>query len=131
MDLSALLLACSMHADDRLLESIVFFHSRGNLYAVTDVAFATLDGELRAPWPSPSSLPEARATVARILASGGEPVVGVLPVRLEWATEFGKSSDELFDGCTNVALASAKLSEFDYQCRSLGPNIEARSRRAC
>ena len=56
--------------------------------------------------------------------------MGLLPVRPSWGEEFGKRLDELFHPCTNVAVASAKISEFDYACRSRGTQ-QAVGRRAC
>jgi hypothetical protein len=133
MALAELLIACSVHPDERLLMALISASNAGNTYAVVDVGLKESDTQDE-PAPlleGPQSLDGARAEVTRILAAGGEPVIGLLPARPAWATEFGKVLDDLFDPCTNVAVASAKLSEFDYTCRSRGPQPSSPHRRAC
>jgi len=132
MDITALLLACSVHADDALLLSIAYVHSRGSPYAVVDVGLNAVDRDdaLGVDSAAISSAAAARAAVGRILAIGGEPVLGLLPVRPEWASEFGKTLDNLLDPCGDMAIASAKLSEFDYACRSRGSQRGVQ-RRGC
>ncbi len=39
--------------------------------------------------------------------------------------------DALFDGCANVQVASAKLSELDYACRAEGRRFDMPPSRAC
>jgi hypothetical protein len=133
MGLAALLLACSLHPDDALLEAIISAYSDGNAYAVINVDFSVLDSqdEPLSMMDAPRSREAARAEMARIVAAGGEPVLGLLPVRPAWGEEFGKSTDELFQPCPNIAVASAKLSEFDYQCRAHAPRQTGAARRAC
>lgn len=123
-----MLLACSVHPDDRLLQSIAYVHGRGNPYAVTGMG---LDQEDASAMAAPSSADVARAVVHRILFTGGEPAVGLLPVRLDWAEQFGKSPGDVLEPCGNVAIASAKISEFDHACRSKGPRSSAAARRTC
>jgi hypothetical protein len=128
VDIAALLLACSVHPDDALLSSIAYVHGRGAPYAVIDVSLQPAeqddDGLVRTPSSS-----AARALVDRILSTGGEPVLGLLPARPEWATEFGKAVDDLLDPCGAVEVASAKLSAFDYVCRTRGS--QRGQRRGC
>lgn len=130
MDVAALLLACSLHPDDAPLLSMAYVYAGGNPYVVLDGSF-TLDGagtlEHTAPPHSPAA---ARLVVDRILSVGGEPVLGLLPVRPQWADEFGKTLDDLFDPCSAIAVASAKMSEFDDACRHRGPPRHLR-RRGC
>jgi hypothetical protein len=131
MDIAALLLACSVHADDALLLSTAYVYGRGSPYVVVDVSLDARDGEDALGVQSiPSSPAAARAAVERILASGGDPVLGLLPARPAWATEFGKTADDLLDPCSAIAIASAKLSEFDYTCRSRGSQRGVQ-RRGC
>lgn len=131
VDIAALFLACSVHPDDALLSAIAHVYGRGNPYVITDVSLQMLGqddagGELVASSPT-----AARAAVRRILARGGEPVVGLLPVRPQWAEEFGMTWEALFDGCADVQVASAKVSELDYACRADGRRFDALARRAC
>lgn len=133
MPLTELLLACSLHADQRLLEAIVDVYSAGNPSTVVDVGISALEGQDQplAVLDGTRSSGSARADAFRMLAQGGDPLFGLLPVRPAWAREFGKSVDDLFEPCANVAVASAKISEFDYACRSHGPRPTSLRRRAC
>lgn len=131
MDLPSLLLACSVHADDLLLESIAYVHGRGNPYAITDAGSVAARNQDEGPTLTPSSAKAAREIVLEMLADGGAPVIGILPARPEWAGEFGKAIGDLFDPCTNVAVASAKISEFDYGCHARGRAASSRARRTC
>jgi hypothetical protein len=126
VDISALLLACSVHADDALLLSIAYVQGRGDPYAVIDTSLRAIERDDALGVDKLASSPTAaRASLTRIVALGGEPVLGLLPVRPEWATEFGKTLDDLFDPCSDIAVASAKLSEFEHACRRV------RQRRGC
>ena len=129
----ATLLACSLHPDDALLSSVVDAFSRGNPLTVSDVALDTLDprDDRLAEETASATVEDARAVVNRLLSDGGQPVIGLLPARPEWALELGKPADALFDACSNVEVASAKLSELDYACRTLGATPTAPRRRAC
>jgi hypothetical protein len=128
VDISALLLSCSVHVDDALLTSIAYVQSAGAAPLVRDVNPETFARGDDPPAREPSQ--DQRATIERILAIGGEPVFGVLPLRPEWASEFGKTLDALFDPCTAISVASAKLSEADYACRRRGAPSSP-PRRAC
>ncbi len=130
MDLTALVVACSLHVDDALLTSVAYAHSRGNPYVVTNVKLDVLVDQDE-PALAPTSLPAARALMTRVLQAGGDPIIGLLPVRPAWAGEFGKTTIDLFDPCTNIAIASAKVSEFDHRCRRKAARSSAPSRRAC
>jgi hypothetical protein len=52
----------------------------------------------------------------KIVELGGEPVLGLMQVPAPWAAVFHKQPQELFDPCTNIAIATAKLSELEYDC---------------
>jgi hypothetical protein len=125
VDITALLLACSVHPDEALLSAIAHVHGRGNPYAVIDVSGVMVDQDEHG-LATASSPKAARAAVERIIGKGGEPVLGLLPVRPEWAIDFGKT----LDPCTDIAVGSAKLSELDSACRTRGRE-QAAERRSC
>lgn len=134
MDLATLLLACSVHADDALLAAVAYAHSSaGNVYSVQNVHLDVLTSQDEPLWRGtpPRSIDAALSEIARIADAGGTPVVGLLPVRLEWAAAFGKTPAQILEPCTNVAVASAQVSAFDYECRSEGPRATSPARRAC
>lgn len=126
-----LLLACSLHLDDALLSGVVEAFSGGNAFAVQNVAVLDYDDERLGLDEPPRSLEQARAAVARVMASGGEPVAGLLPLRPAWLADLQKPADALFDVCQVIEVASAKISEYDYQCRHLGSTVRTSARRAC
>jgi hypothetical protein len=131
--LTSIVLACSLHLDDPVVLSIAGAFSQGNPLTVTNVAVDHLDPrDDRLAVESVPETPEAAGgLVARLVARGATPVVGLLPVLPEWAREFQKSSGMAFDACTNVEIATAKLSEFDHSCRAYGATPTTAARRQC
>ena len=127
----ALLLSCSLHLDDPLLLGVMEAFSSGNPYRVENVAVLDEDDERMGLETPPQSVAEARGAVERIISAGGEPVVGILPLRPEWLAELDQPEAGLFEPCQQVRVASAKISDFDYQCRRLGAAARAQDRRAC
>jgi hypothetical protein len=107
--LLALILSCSVHFDDHLVEALATKLSLDNQYFVGDLA--TLD-----TYDIAHSVGEAHMIVDAILARGGRPAVGYLSVPVAWAARFGRTTDDLFDGCINVGIATAMLSEYDHAC---------------
>jgi hypothetical protein len=105
----ALILSCSVHFDDHLVEALAAKMSLDNQYFVGDLA--TLN-----TYDSVHSIAEAHELVDKILAKGGRPAVGYLSVPVAWAPRFGRAPDDLFDGCVNVGLATAMLSEYARLC---------------
>jgi hypothetical protein len=129
----AALLACSVHLDDALLLGVAEAFSERNPLTITNVAVDRLDprDDRLLAERMPRSSAAATELVAELVARGGSPVVGLLPVRPEWAAELAKPSDAVFDVCANIEIASAKLSAFDYACRALGSAPSAAARRQC
>lgn len=74
------------------------------------------------------SVAEAHKIVDAIFAKGGRPAVGYLAVPVTWAARFGRTRDNLFDGCVNIGIATAMLSEYDHAC-SARPDHQPRSKR--
>jgi hypothetical protein len=105
----ALILSCSVHYDDHLVEALAAKLSINNQYFVGDLS--TLN-----TYDNAHSLAEAHQLVDKILATGGRPAVGYLSVPVSWAVRFGRTPDDLFDGCVNVGVATAMLSEYAHAC---------------
>lgn len=111
--LLALILACSLHADDDLVLALASTLSQGNQFFVGDLSnLETYDGA--------KSGPEALRIAAKVKAAGGRPAVGYLALPVEWAARFGRAPDDLTDGCTNIAVGTAMLADFARVC-SAGP----------
>lgn len=130
MDLLAILLSCSMYFDDDLVRAIAQSTSHANQYFVTDVGIemTALDP------PEPHSLSAALARTDEIVAKGGHPVLGLMQLAAAWIHSFGRTRQDAFDACTNVAIGTAMLSQFDYECGSTPSSAPAsgdRQRRPC
>lgn len=124
--LVALILACSVqydgvHYDDNLVEALSMKMSLGNQYFVGDLA--TLN-----TYDTARSVTDARKLVDAILAKGGRPAVGYMSVPVAWAARFGRTTDDLFDGCTNIGVATAMLSAYEHACTA-GPDLRLQRKR--
>ena len=107
--LLALILSCSVHYDDHLVEALARTLSLSNQYFVGNLS--TLDTNDTA-----HSVEEARQIVDAIISKGGRPAVGFMAVPITWASRFGRTTDDLFDGCANIGVATAMLSEYARAC---------------
>jgi hypothetical protein len=136
MDLLTTILACSLYpSDDALVRAIAEGPSQKNPYFVLSAAIDPSQGD---PSLTARSDSDALAAAKDLLARGGKPLLGLLEIPAGWLTVFGRDLAEAFDPCTNIAIGSAMLSEFDYQCAAKAPARPARSlalervsRRAC
>jgi hypothetical protein len=135
MDVLATILTCSLYAsDDALVRAIAEGPSGGNPYLVLD---PVADSAAAAPPPSPKSGAEATARAEGLIAQGGRPLLGLLELLPAWLDLFGRPLASAFDPCTNIAIGSAMLSEFDHECaasarsRGQAPTLERVNRRAC
>ncbi len=126
MDVFAAVFACSLHGDGELVRAIV-----DNAH---DDPLFVLDPD--AP-PEEVEAPRTRAEgvvlLRSALAAGRRPLVGLLQVPAPWAFDFGRSPEELFNPCINVAIGSAMLSAYDYACARAGgrPGKGLPLRREC
>lgn len=130
MDLLATLLSCSIYFDDDLVRAIAQSTSHANQYFVTDVGIemTALDP------PEPHTLVGAMARTEEIIAKGGRPVLGLMQLTPTWIDSFGRTNRDAFDACTNIAIGTAMLSQFDYECglsNATATPLADRQRRAC
>jgi hypothetical protein len=105
--LAALILSCSFHYDDHLVEALARKLSITNQYFGGDLSDLNT-------YDSAKSLIDANRIVDAIIAKGDRPAVGFMAVPVTWAARFGRTTDDLFDGCTNISIATAMLSESTY-----------------
>ena len=135
MDLLATILTCSLYgSDDALVRAIAEGPSGSNPYLVLDpVADASEPDTPR----SLKSEAEATARAKGLMAQGATPLLGLLELPPAWLELFGQPLPSAFDPCTNIAIGTAMLSDFDSECaRSArgraGPALlEHVNRRAC
>lgn len=109
MDILAIILACSLHADDRLVGTLIDVQSSGNPYFVGDLRTLKTYDSLRSP-------EEALRVADDIRRHGGRPAVGLLGVPLDWAARYDRPARTLFDACTNIAVGTAAFADYDARC---------------
>lgn len=113
MDLPSILLTCSLHFDDALVRAVAESNSHANPYFVFD---PSLDLTQLDPPPEPKNLADALALADEIRAKHAVPLLGLMEVPPTWMAAFGRELAEAFDPCTNIAVGTAMLSEFDAAC---------------
>ena len=114
MDLLSALLACNLYtADEPLVRAIAESNSHGNQFAVVDPFLDYRDVEVP---PEPKTLEDAVARLHDIQSRGGHPLLGLMQVRPEWMTVFGREVAQAFGACPNIAVGSAMLSAMDHEC---------------
>ncbi|MGD0680239.1 MAG: hypothetical protein ABSC94_33090 [Polyangiaceae bacterium] len=145
MDVLTTILTCSLYlADDALVRAIAESTSEKNPYFVLDTS---VDWTQVDPPPPPKTAAEALARTNDILAKGGRPLLGLLEVPPAWLNAFNRDLPDAFDPCTNVAVGTAMLSEFDFECgaaaaakaapkahepaTATGPHAPSAARRRC
>lgn len=107
--LLALILSCSLHPDDDLVLALASTLSQSNQFFVGDLSnLETYD--------SAKSAADVLRIATRVKDAGGRPAIGYLAVPLEWAARFGRTPEDLTDGCTNIAIATAMLADFARVC---------------
>jgi hypothetical protein len=127
MDVLSAILACSLHMDDRLVQALVQAQTGGEQFFVGNLTRVT-------SFESATTLDAARTALQKVQAAGARPALGLLAVPADWAEAFGKPTESLWDSCTNIQVGTAKLSEFDYECRTgkrRKAAIDSAANRAC
>jgi hypothetical protein len=124
MDILSVIFACSLYAsDDDLVRAIAESNSQSNPDFVEDTSIDPTQVDA----PPPARTPDAATAQARsILSSGGRPILGLMQVVPSWLDAFGRELPDAFDPCTNVAIGTAMLSTFDYECAREGASPKAR-----
>jgi len=137
MDLLTTILACSLYASDDALVRAIAEGPSGD--SPTFVVDAAMDPAPVDPPPVPKTEAEAIARAQDLLAKGGRPLLGLLELPPVWLSVFGRDLKSAFDPCTNIAVGTAMLSEFDSECGGGGAAtgqgraaaLERTNRRAC
>jgi hypothetical protein len=125
MDVLTTILTCSLYlADDDLVRAIAESTSASNPYFVLD---GSADWTQVDPPPIPKDAPAAVARTTEILSKGGKPLLGLLEVPPVWMNAFGRDFAAAFDPCTNLAVGTAMLSQFDFECSAKDGPKAARS----
>ena len=117
--LTPALLVCSLYPDDTLLRALVDGQSQGMQFFVGDLT------DLKSSAAADAA--GAAALLAAVEKQHHRPALGLFGVPVDWANALGRRPSDLWDPCTNVSVATDKLSELDYACRHV-PHL---SRRTC
>jgi hypothetical protein len=107
--LTAAVLACSLHPDEGLVRALVQGQSQGTQYFVGDLT--DLKGS------AARERAEASARLLTVESKGHRAALGFLGLPADWAEAYGHEKTDLWDACVNISVGTAKLSEFDYECR--------------
>jgi len=128
MDLLTTILACSLYAsDDALVRAIAEGPSGKNPFLVLNPVADSAEAEVP---PSLKGEAEATARARDLMAKGGRPLLGLLELPVAWLDVFGRPLESAFDPCTNIAIGSAMLSEFDFECGGAKGTTAPRGDRA-
>jgi hypothetical protein len=116
MDVLTTILSCSLYlADDDLVRAIVQSTSESDPDFVFDASIDRIEVD---PLPIPKTAAEALARTQAIVARGGRPLLGLMQVPPLWLSAFGRDLVDAFNPCTNIAVGTAMLSQFDFECAS-------------
>jgi hypothetical protein len=123
MDLLTVILACSLHPDDRLVEAFARKVSDANPLFVGDfVSLATHDD---------LASPEQALELARSIAEkGGRPALGLMAIPMTWAARFNREPADLLDACTNISIGTAMMASFAADCAGSRHHAKTRGGRA-
>jgi hypothetical protein len=114
MDVLTTILSCSLYlADDDLVRAIAQSTSEGDPDFVFDASIDRIEVDPQSISKTPA---EALARTQAIIARGGRPLLGLLQVPPAWMSAFGRDRVEAFNPCTNIAVGTAMLSQFDFEC---------------
>jgi hypothetical protein len=91
--------------------TLVDVQSSGNFFFVGDLKTLKTNDDLH-------SAADALRFAESVQSRGGRPAVGLLGVPLEWAARYGRTPIELFDGCTNISIGTAALTNYYERCTS-------------
>jgi hypothetical protein len=120
MDVLTTILACSLYLeDDALVRAIAESNSQSQPYFVID---ASVDRTEVDPPPLAKTVDEAVAHAAQIVAHGGKPLLGLMQLPPVWLDAYGRELRDGFDACTNIAIGTAMLSQFAYECARDAPH---------
>ncbi len=134
MDVLTVILTCSLYvSDDALVRALAEGPGASSPYTVVSGARDSTDA---VPPPPPKTESEALSRARELIAARERPLLGLLQVPPAWIEAFGQPLVSVFDPCTNVAIGTAMLSQFDYECadpRAAKQNraLERTNRRAC
>jgi hypothetical protein len=109
MDLLTIILACSLHPDDRLVEAFVRKVSDANSLLVGDFVTLETHDDLR-------SVDEALDLAEELVRKGGRPGLGLMAIPMSWAARFNREPRDLLDGCTNISIGTAMMAAFAAKC---------------
>lgn len=109
MDLLTIILACSLHPDDQLVEAFIRKVSDANPLFLGDfVTLATHDDLTTAD--------QALELATVIAEKGGRPALGLMAIPVSWAARFNREPADLLDACTNISIGTAMMASFAAEC---------------
>ena len=120
MDLLTIILACSLHPDDQLVEAFIRKVSDANPLFLGDFVTLVTHDDL-------TSADQVLELAKAISEKGGRPGLGLMAIPISWASRFNRDPKDLLDACTNISIGTAMMASFATEC---GPHLRARLRRS-
>jgi hypothetical protein len=113
VDLLTIILACSLHPDDQLVEAFIRKVTDANRLFLGDFESLVTHDDLK----SPEQVLELAASISE---KGGRPALGLMAIPPSWAARFNRTPADLLDACTNVSIGTAMMSSFAAACAPRG-----------
>jgi hypothetical protein len=132
MDLLTLIETCSVAKDVPLVLAMTLTFSGGNAYTVeAPEEVDEVDVEESDKSAAPRSREAGLAELRRLLANGVEPVAGLLPATARMAKDLERPVEDLLDPCAGLGIATAKVSEAEFECEGQRRKAQRKDQRLC
>lgn len=121
MDIATLLATCGLSTSQaKVLAAMAAAWLAASPFNVTDTALATLRGQDElSSLVVPESAREAAAMAETVVAQGGFPVAGFVPIPVLWVSGTpGEATAALAQPCTSAGLASKVLEQLRSRCEA-------------
>jgi hypothetical protein len=109
VDLLTIILACSLHPDDQLVEAFIRKVSDANPLFLGDFVTLATHHDLTSP-------DQALELATPISTKGGRPALGLMAIPVSWAARFNREPADLLDACTNISIGTAMMASFATEC---------------
>lgn len=122
MDLVTMILACSLYADNSVVNAIVQTGSQNQALAVT-----TVDGESK----TLSSAETAVSYAKDQMANGKDIEIGLMQIPSRWVEQNHLNLNDMFKPCKNIVMATKILLQAHEQCTTVQSEPPVKDNQAC
>ena len=122
MDLVTMILACSLYADNSVVNAIVQTGSQNQPFTVT-----TVDGESKT---LPSA--EGATSYAKEQMNNGKNIeIGLMQIPSRWIEQNHLNLNDMFKPCKNIVMATQALLQAHEQCATMQTEPPVKDNQAC